>query len=260
MARRVSLFWTTVLLLIVVYLLLRFGVAYLSQAILGAENPLPVPGTLLAIYLILIVIGLFVYVAMSDEYLEEFFAPVCHLLRGPERVETRVDRLFRGTRLVVLALFPLLVGFVVYNQTAPSVGSPTALRIQHPGLPKEFEGLENPLREAAPSLLALYIEEGRELYMINCRPCHGTKADGEGPMARGLRLKPVDFTDSGTIATLVEAYAFWRVKKGNHGLPAESSPWDSAMPVWERDLTDEQIWKIIMAEYEIAGVEPRKPE
>ena len=79
-------------------------------------------------------------------------------------------------------------------------------------------------------------------------------------MARGFRLKPTNFTDPGTIATVVEAFAFWRAKKGNPGLPAASSPWDSAMPTWERDLTDEEIWKILLAEYDIAGVEPRKPE
>ena len=79
-------------------------------------------------------------------------------------------------------------------------------------------------------------------------------------MARGFRLKPADFTHPGTIATLVEAYLFWRIKEGAPGLPPEASPWDSAMPAWKDELTDEEIWKIILAEYEIAGMEPRKPE
>ncbi len=32
------------------------------------------------------------------------------------------------------------------------------------------------------------------------------------------------------------------------------------MPRWETDLSEEQIWKIIMAEYDIAGNTPREPE
>jgi len=98
------------------------------------------------------------------------------------------------------------------------------------------------------------------LYQKNCRPCHGTTARGDGPMAWGLRLKPVNFVDPGTIATLVEAYLFWRIKDGGPGLRPEASPWDSAMPAWKDELSDEEIWKIIVAEYDTAGVEPRRPE
>lgn len=266
MRMRLSLFWGAVILLVVIYLLLRFGVAYLSQIIVGAENPLPVPGALMSIYLILVIVGIGVYVGMDEETQRTFFQPLARILRGPERIETRGDQVFRGSRWAVLALFPLLVGFVVYSQVVPAVGTPTTLRIQHPGLPKEFEELENPFRtddQGNPvdkATLAQSIEEGRILFYINCRPCHGTKADGAGPMARGFRLKPVDFTDPGTIATVVESFAFWRVNKGNPGLPVESSPWDSAMPTWERDLTSDEIWKIILAEYTIAGVDPRIPE
>ncbi len=105
------------------------------------------------------------------------------------------------------------------------------------------------------------IEEGRILFAKNCRPCHGMKATGDGPMARGLLREPADFTGVETIATLVEGAVFWRVKTGGIGLPHEGGPWESAMPPWgEEDLTDDEIWKIIMAEYDIAGNRPREPE
>ncbi len=104
------------------------------------------------------------------------------------------------------------------------------------------------------------IEEGRLLFAKNCRPCHGIKATGDGPMARGLLREPADFTGVETIVTLVEGAVFWRIKKGGIGLPHVGGPWESAMPRWETDLTDEEIWKIIMAEYDIAGNKPREPE
>ncbi len=104
------------------------------------------------------------------------------------------------------------------------------------------------------------IEEGRVLFMINCRPCHGTKAMGDGPMSLGQRRAPAEFTGVETIATLVEGAVFWRINKGGVGLPREGAPWESAMPRWELDLTADEIWKIILAEYDIAGTSPREPE
>ena len=79
-------------------------------------------------------------------------------------------------------------------------------------------------------------------------------------MAYGFELKPANFRSEDTIVTVIEAYAFWRVKEGGPALPSEGHPWRSAMPAWKDELTDEQIWKIIAAEYDIAGVEPRRPE
>ena len=104
------------------------------------------------------------------------------------------------------------------------------------------------------------IEEGREMFFMNCRPCHGAKAMGDGPMSVGQRRRPLEFTGVETIALLVEGAVFWRVNRGGIKLPREGAPWESAMPRWETDLTEEQIWKIIMAEYDIGGVAPRETE
>ena len=252
--RKIPLFWSTVASIVIVYLFLKVGVPYLSMVIVGGEYPLPVPGALMVMFMALTLVGTFVYISASDENLAEFVRPIVAFLMGGG---TGVQR---TSRAVLLGALPLLVGWLVFSSAAPEVKTPTALRIQHPTIPSVYEKLDNPFRSADPEVLAGYVEEGRVLYQINCRPCHGTKVDGAGPMARGFRLKPADFTDPGTIATLVEAYLFWRIKEGAPGLPPEASPWDSAMPAWKDELTDEEIWKIILAEYEIAGMEPRKPE
>jgi mono/diheme cytochrome c family protein len=102
--------------------------------------------------------------------------------------------------------------------------------------------------------------EGRALYSMNCRACHGDSVSGDGPMADGFKLRPINFTDNGTIETIVEGYTFWRVTNGGPGLPTEATPWDSAMPEWKLSLTEEQRWKIIMAEYDLAEKTPRIPE
>lgn len=192
-------------------------------------------------------------------------APIVALLRGKEEKEeaggkTTAAYAYDIARLLILAAVPILFGWSLYSQVAPKLKSPTLLRIQHPTIPGAYGKLENPFRKADAKTLEKYIADGRALYQTYCRPCHGTKADGKGPMANGFRLKPVNFRDPGTIATVVESYAFWRIKEGGIGLPPEASPWDSAMPSWKDELTDDQIWKIILAEYDTANVEPRKPE
>ena len=260
MPRRLNLFWTVVVTLVGTYLLIQFGVPVASMLIAGRSAPLPVPGALMAIYLALIVIGVLVYLAADEARLKEFWAPIEALLRGRDKVQTTHDRVFNLIRLIVLVAVPLGAGWAVYSSTAPSSTPPTALRLQHPTIPFAYEKLTNPFRNADGTVDPAVIEEGRVLFQINCRPCHGTPADGQGPMAYGFRLKPANFRSEDTIATVIEAYAFWRIKEGGIGLPAEGSPWDSAMPAWKDELSDDQIWKIIAAEYATAGVEPRRPE
>ena len=228
--------------------------------ITGGNVPLPVPVALVIIYMALVLVGIVVYLAADEERLMEFWEPIESLLRGREDVQTRDNRLYNVARWIVLIAVPLAAGWVVYSSTAPSSAAPPSLRIQHPTIPFAYQELSNPFRNADGTVDHEIIEEGRVLFQKNCRPCHGTPANGEGPMAYGFRLKPANFRSEDTIATVIEAYAFWRIKEGGLGLPTAGSPWDSAMPAWEDELTDDEIWKIIAAEYDTAGVEPRRPE
>ncbi|MBI2089692.1 MAG: cytochrome c [Deltaproteobacteria bacterium] len=256
---KLSLFWSAVISLIVTYLFLEYGVPYATMLITGREQWMPVPRTAMAMFMILAVVGAMVYVSTSDEKIEEFREPVLAFLRGDQ--DGRWSTWAKWARVVCLAAFPFLLGGFVYFQTRLTAASPTTLRIQHPTIPGAYEKLKNPLRNPDGTVKNVkFVEEGGVLYQKNCRPCHGTTAAGDGPMGWGFRLKPVSFRDPGTIATLVEAYLFWRIKEGAAGLPPEASPWDSAMPAWKEELSDEEIWKIILAEFDTAGVEPRKPE
>lgn len=114
--------------------------------------------------------------------------------------------------------------------------------------------------KARQALIEKYTFEGRILYAMNCRACHGDSTAGDGPMADGFRLRPINFTDNGTIETIVEGYTFWRVSEGGRGLPPEATPWDSAMPVWKPDIPEDYRWRILLAEYDLAQKTPRQPE
>ncbi len=225
----------------------------LFQWVSSNQQPIPTPVTLWMWFIMLTIAGLMIYSTVNDRWIEEiflFFAPDSH------------DRLGTILRNIFCVAFPLIVLVLSYRWFGPRMESPVELRVQHPtsASSAKYANMENPLRKASAQEQQEYVKEGRVLFQQNCRPCHGSKGDGRGPFAEAYRLRPINFTDPGTIATLVEGVAFWRIKEGGPGLPDESSPWDSAMPAWEDHLTDEQIWKVIMGMYSIANVEPRNPE
>ena len=158
--------------------------------------------------------------------------------------------------MIVLSGLPLAIGLYSFDALTPKMSPPVELRTIHPAPPDEFVGLTNPYRGDEENF-EKHVREGAEIYFKNCFFCHGDALNGEGHFAEGFNPRPANFTDQGTIAQMPESYIFWRVKTGGVGLPNESQPWNSAMPVWGKFLQDEEIWKAVLFIYEGAGVEPR---
>ncbi len=315
---KINLFSSVVLTLVIVYGAVKWGIPALSRQITNLPFPLPVPGALMFIFMVLTLVALFLYVTYSDESLDEFLRPVKKFLRGEYG---------KAPRAIVMVTIPFIVGWQVYETTVPREELPVSLRMQHPAsnFPRAFENLKNPFaypsdadiedfieqaeandvglvpqvmpdverwmyetdpdhmlsfittepvrkflselesgnvgkETAKAALLEKNLFEGRALYAINCLSCHGASVSGDGQLADGFKLRPLNFTDSGTIEIIVEGYAFWRVANGGPGLPAEATPWDSAMPEWKLTLSEEEQWRIILAIYDMAGKAPRIPE
>ncbi|MFQ5992138.1 MAG: c-type cytochrome [Nitrospiraceae bacterium] len=207
----------------------------------------PLPFSLTFLYLAIALGGIMIFVTLSGASTEEFMGPISRFLSGKGQAGVT-----KTARVLILVLFPFLVGWMTYGRLAPSDQPPPEGRTIHPAPPGEFVGLANPLSPTPEN-----IQAGKGFYAAMCSPCHGGNFDGKGPAAKGFNPPPANFVDPGTIAQLQESYVFWRIKKGGVGLPVEGMPWKSAMPRWEFELTDEQIWKIIMGEYDGAGHEPR---
>ncbi|MBI3464390.1 MAG: c-type cytochrome [Planctomycetes bacterium] len=110
---------------------------------------------------------------------------------------------------------------------------------------------------ARQAFVAFKTAEGRALYQINCRPCHGTKGSGDGPMAPGFTLRPVNFRDPQSLSALKPGEILWRIEQGAHDLPPQATPWDSSMPAWKHELDRELVWKIILGELSTAEVKLR---
>ncbi len=246
-------FGQAVLVLVVSYLLLDYGIAYIPP-LFGIASA-PVPSSVLLQYLITVGVGILLWVSDNETRWKEFKAPIHRVMVDPDR---------KTTRNSLLVLVPLLVAFATFHQVKPSVAAPATLRSIHPAPPTsidfqgrtvELPGLQNPLRSEGS--LEEHYEEGKRVYYENCLACHGDALDGRGHYAHGLDPAPLSFQDVGTIAQLTESFVFWRIAKGGPGLPNEGAPWNSSMPAWEDFLTEDEIWSVIIFLYEQAGHEPR---
>ncbi len=107
---------------------------------------------------------------------------------------------------------------------------------------------------------ARHVDNGRRVYVQNCVFCHGDDLAGKGMFAGALDPLPANFRDVGTIAQLQESYLFWRITKGGPGLPEESGPWSSSMPAWEKLLSEDEVWDVILFLYDYTGQRPRAHE
>ena len=250
MRRGLSIHLKSLLILLVALFVFSVVVPFVSA---------PIPGQLYGWYVITTLSVIFLYVSSSEASLEEFMLPVRQLLLAR-------TALMKPLRIVVFIVVPLVCGWYFSTWAVGGSASPGGLRVIHPTPPTavNFQGKRlvlqdisiSPVRENAAHL-AEHIEKGRIVYYENCFFCHGDALQGKGHFAEGFNPSPANFQDTGTIAQLSESYLFWRIAKGGPGLPGESAPWDSAMPVWEDFLTEEEIWQVIAYLYDTTGHEPR---
>ena len=247
---RLSIHLKSLLTLLVAIFVFSVVVPYVSA---------PIPGQLYGWYVITTLFVIYLYVSSSEASWEEFISPVRQLLLAR-------TALMKPLRIVVFIVVPLICGWYFSTWAAGGATPPGGLRVIHPTPPSSvnFQGKQlvlqdisvSPIREDEAHL-AEHIENGRIIYYENCFFCHGDALQGKGHFAQGFNPAPADFQASGTIAQLSESYLFWRIAKGGPGLPSESTPWDSAMPVWEDFLTEEEIWQVIAYLYDTTGHEPR---
>ena len=222
-----------------------------------------IPSSLLMMYMFFVGAGVFMVFTFTEESMNELTAPIKALVEDPSK---------KMIRNVVFVLVPLIAGYYTYSKMLPNFEAPLELRTIHPAPPSSVKifgkrynllTLVNPYRKIEkedPEKFKQLVFEGGEVYIQNCQYCHGDKLDGRGPYAEGLNPVPLNFQDVGTIAQLQEGYLFWRIATGGPGLPAEATPWLSAMPVWEDFLTEDEVWKVILFLYDYTDQRPRSWE
>ncbi len=253
--KKTLLFTKCLILFLVLWLFLKFFI--------GGVWSVPLPGSIIGMYVGLIVLAILVHVSVEDEKFREFLRPI---------KETLADDDKKTRRTVIFVLIPLLLLGFTFSKVSTKTDPPAVLRTAHPAPPDELtyrdtilgitQEVENPFRHLAKDnkdAFDAHVENGSRVYYQNCFFCHGDHLDGQGHFAHGFKptVPPANFQDPGIIPNFQESFLFWRIAKGGPGLPPAATPWDSAMPVWENYLTQEEIWDVILFLSEYTGFQPR---
>jgi mono/diheme cytochrome c family protein len=235
----------------VLYVVIRFGFV------------VPIPASVVSIYMGIATVALFAYVTSDRDRWESFSGPLVRLMTEPR---------FTWALVAVVLVIPSLVAANVYRKASAPVEGPFFSRTVHPAPPADVTvhdkkidliTAQNPYRaleKGNPAEFKAHVAAGREVYYRNCVFCHGDSMAANGMFVHALNPIPTNFTDKGTIAMLQESFLFWRISKGGPGLPEEGGPWDTAMPAWEKFLTEEQIWDVILFLYDFTDQRPRARE
>src|SRR5687767_2906696 len=234
-----------------IYVLLRFGFT------------IPIPASVISIYMGIVSIATLAYVSSSLERREDVSRPLVRLM---------TERRYTPLLVATVVALPALAAANVYVRMNVPLEPPFFPRTIHPASPSEvtvhdktiaIDAGDNPFRHletSNPEEFRKHVENGRRVYYRNCVFCHGDDLSGKGMFVHGLDPIPTNFADGDTIANLRETFLFWRASKGGPGLPEEGGPWDSAMPAWEKFLKEDEIWDAILFIYDFTGERPRARE
>jgi len=220
----------------------------------------PIPDSAVHIYLSITALALFAYATSSRERLRGTVEPLLSFAGD--------SRYVLPLAIVALAI-PGLVAWSIYQSSFQPIQPPFFGRTVHPSPPAEisshgqkidlihgespFRGLEKTDAKAFRE----HVENGRRIYYSNCFFCHGDALGGDGMYAHAVNPVPANFQDSGVLPNFQETFFFWRIAKGGPGMPDEGAPGDSVMPEWERFLTNDEIWDVILFLYADTGYRPR---
>ena len=246
--RRANLLLWALAWLVGSYVLLRFGFTA------------PIPASVISLYMGIVSIAILAYVSSSQERRQDVSRPLVRLI---------TEKRYTALLLATIIALPALAAANVYVRMSAPLEPPFFPRTVHPASPSEIMVHEKkvnldvgenpflPLERSNPDEYRRRVQNGRRTYYRNCVFCHGDTLAGNGMFAHALDPIPTNFADQGAIAMLRDSFLLWRIAKGGPGLPEEGGPWDTAMPAWEKFLTEEEMWETILFLYEFTAQRPR---
>ena len=245
-----------------------FAFSVLSLVYLRFGFAPPLPRSILIFNGGVLVVAVLLYVTSSEAGREAFWNPIRALM---------VERRRRPLLIALLAVIPGVVAWQSYAASLPSKSPPPMIRSIHPSPPamlsfmppgaeqaKEIAlvNAENPhrkLEQTNPGEFRKKVGHGKTVYYENCFYCHGDKLMADGHLAAAISPPPAKFSDE-VLPMFEETFFFWRIANGGPGLPDEGTPWDSVMPVWQKMLSEDDIWSVILYLYDRQALRPRTPE
>ena len=232
-----------------IYVLLRFGFTA------------PIPASVVSLYMGIISLGILAYMSSSQERREEVSRPLIRLM---------TEKRYTALLAAVVVAIPALAAANVYVQMSVPIQPPLFSRTVHPASPSEITVHDKKI-DLEPGRIPSGISRRRIR-----RSSANTSRTGAGSSIRTASSATATtcpptacsrtawtlsrLTSPTTIPLLRETFLFWRISKGGPGLPEEGGPWDTAMPVWEKFLKEEEMWDAILFLYDFTGLRPRAKE
>ena len=73
-----------------------------------------------------------------------------------------------------------------------------------------------------------------------CSKCHGSKGDGKGSSADGLKVAPTAFNAAGYMKKVKDGQLYWITEKGSEGTDMEAFGKGT-----DANLSEKKIWAVI---------------
>src|SRR5690349_6202854 len=93
-------------------------------------------------------------------------------------------------------------------------------------VPESAKNKKNPIASNAAS-----IADGKELWLIHCKSCHGTKGLGDGPKASQLNTEPGDFSKN-EFQAQTDGSIFYKISEGRDDMPSFKKKIPDANDIW----------------------------
>lgn len=112
--------------------------------------------------------------------------------------------------LVLPALF-LFVSTLSAQQAPVTQKTPS-----YAAIPAEAAKQPNPVKSSPES-----IARAKKWWGLDCAMCHGKDGDGNGEVAKDMKLRIVDFNDPATLKDRTDGELFYIIKNGHQDMPPE---------------------------------------
>ena len=97
---------------------------------------------------------------------------------------------------------------------------------------KNIHQANNKQNEDTKHWMASKTDVGRKIYVSSCANCHGSDANGHGPAAVNLVVKPTNLREMAGLHT--DGDLAWKITNGR-----------GAMPAWKDMLGKNQVWDLV---------------
>ncbi|MCC6685153.1 MAG: cytochrome c [Bacteroidia bacterium] len=98
---------------------------------------------------------------------------------------------------------------------------------------KPWNAPADAVKKTNPKANADGIKEGKELYSVHCKSCHGVKGKGDGPKAEKIDISCNDFTKP-EFAKISDGELYWKTTEGR-----------KPMPSFKEKLSDSERWAVV---------------